>query len=101
MTEPLLGVEGLSAHYGRIEALRGISLHVNEGEIVGVVGPNGAGKSTSLLCIAGAVPISSGTVTFGGESIRGKRPEDIVRKGISLVPEGRHILHRLTIDGTA
>lgn len=94
----ILTVEDLSVSYGKIRALRDVNLEVPAGEVVGVVGPNGAGKSTLLLAIAGALPKLSGDIRFEGESIRGLRPERIVRRGIGLVPEGRHIFHRLTVD---
>jgi branched-chain amino acid transport system ATP-binding protein len=94
---PLLRIDNLAVSYGRIAALRGISLEVNEGEIVAVIGPNGAGKSTMLLSVMGAVPAKSGQVILDGRSILGMSPERIVRQGISLVPEGRRIFSRLTV----
>jgi branched-chain amino acid transport system ATP-binding protein len=93
----MLRVENLVVRYGSITALKGISLHVDQGEVVGVIGPNGAGKSTLLFAVAGAVPVASGDVNFDGRSLVGERPERIVQQGISLVPEGRHIFHRLTV----
>jgi branched-chain amino acid transport system ATP-binding protein len=93
----MLSVDRLTVRYGSITALHGISLDVADGEIVGVIGPNGAGKSTLLLTIAGAVASAGGEVTLDGKSILGERPERLVAKGISLVPEGRHIFHRLTV----
>jgi branched-chain amino acid transport system ATP-binding protein len=94
----MLSVDRLAVRYGSITALHGISLDVAEGEIVGVIGPNGAGKSTLLLTIAGAVAAASGEVRLDGQPILGERPERLVAKGISLVPEGRHIFHRLTVQ---
>ena len=93
----MLEISNLVVRYGSILALRGISLEVNEGEIVGVIGPNGAGKSTMLMTSAAAVTAAEGDVQFEGKSVLGERPEDIVGRGISLVPEGRHIFHTLTV----
>lgn len=97
MTAPFLGVEELSVAYGAIRALRDVSLHVEEGEIVAVLGPNGAGKTTLLRAITGTVRAQSGRISFRGEPITGASPESLVRRGISLVPEGRHIFPRLTV----
>ena len=94
----LLLVEGLHVHYGRLAALRGVSLSVDEGEIVCVVGPNGAGKSTTLLAISGALTPTSGSITFAGQAIHGRSPEAIARLGISQVPEGRHVFTSLTVE---
>lgn len=93
----MLSTEGVHAAYGAIVALQGVSLNVEEGEMVGVVGVNGAGKSTLLKVISGIVKPTEGTVTFQGELIVGQVPESIVRKGISLVPEGRHVFPSLTV----
>jgi branched-chain amino acid transport system ATP-binding protein len=93
----MLEVESLVVRYGSIAALKGVSLSVDRGEIVGVIGPNGAGKSTLLLAIAGDVTAAAGEVRFEGDSLAGERPERIVQRGISLVPEGRHIFHQLTV----
>jgi branched-chain amino acid transport system ATP-binding protein len=94
----VLKIEHLHVHYGRIAAVRGISLHVEEGEIVTLVGPNGAGKSTTLLAIVGMARPTSGRITFGSDSLVGEPPENIVRRGISLVPEGRRIHATLTVE---
>jgi branched-chain amino acid transport system ATP-binding protein len=94
----MLVVENLHVHYGRVAAVRGVSLEVNAGEIVCLAGPNGAGKSTTLLAITGAVAALAGSVRFDGVSIRGTAIEDIAAAGISLVPEGRHIFGTLTVD---
>lgn len=93
----MLRVDGLKVHYGRIAALHGIHLEVGQGEIVSVVGPNGAGKSSLLNTISGAVRPSAGAVVFKHEQVTGLSPEAIVRKGISLVPEGRRIFTKLTV----
>jgi branched-chain amino acid transport system ATP-binding protein len=93
----MLLVEDVHAAYGAILALRGVSITVEEGELVGVVGVNGAGKSTLLKVISGVVKPVKGTILFHGESIVNRTPESIVRKGISLVPEGRHVFPSLTV----
>ena len=94
----LLSVADLHVSYGRVPALRGVSLKVRRGEMVGVVGPNGAGKSTLLLTIAGVLRPVQGGVQLGDESLVRQAPEDIVRKGVSLVPERRHIFAQLTVE---
>ena len=94
----LLSVADLHVSYGRVPALRGVSLKVRRGEMVGVVGPNGAGKSTLLLTIAGVLRPTQGGVQRGDESLVRQAPEDIVRKGVSLVPERRHIFAQLTVE---
>jgi len=94
---PLLAVADLEVRYGAVAALRGVSLHVAPGEFVAVVGPNGAGKSSLMLAIAGAVRPQAGRIEFRGASLLGASLEDIVRRGIALVPEGRHIFGALTV----
>lgn len=94
----MLLVENLHASYGAILALKGVSLEVQEGELVALIGVNGAGKSTLLSTIAGILRPVAGKITFRGESLIGKSPEEIVRKGISLVPEGREIFSSLTVE---
>ena len=98
MTEPLLRVEGLRVAYGRITAVRDVSFQIAEGEFVGLIGANGAGKSSTLNAIAGIVPVAAGKVMFAGSSIRGEAAERIVRRGVSLVPEGRQVFTRLTTE---
>ena len=99
MTEaPLLAVEGLDVVYGRVPAIRGLSLEVAAGEIVGLIGPNGAGKSTTLHAIVGLVPCSAGDVRLAGRSLRGRSPEQIARSGIALVPEGRRIFGGFSVE---
>jgi branched-chain amino acid transport system ATP-binding protein len=93
-----LSVEKLSVRYGAVEAVRDLSLEVKPGHIVGLIGPNGAGKSSTLLAIMGAAPVSGGDVKFDGQSLVGRRPEDIARRGIALVPEGRRIFGELTVE---
>ena len=93
-----LVVERLSVRYGAVEAVRGLSLEVRPGEIVGLIGPNGAGKSSTLHAIMGAVPVSGGAVRYDGRSLLSRRPEDVARRGIALVPEGRRIFGELTVE---
>ncbi len=94
---PLLEVDNVHAGYGAIEALRGVSLSVEEGEVVTLIGSNGAGKSTTLRSIAGLTPARSGTVRFAGEDITRVPAEQIVGLGIALAPEGRHTFPRMTV----
>jgi branched-chain amino acid transport system ATP-binding protein len=93
----MLRIDQLRVTYGRVPALHGISLHVDEGETVALVGPNGAGKTTTLAAVFGLVAIESGSIEFEGESLVGARPEQILRRGLALVPEGRHIFGSLTV----
>jgi branched-chain amino acid transport system ATP-binding protein len=94
---PALELRELAVRYGSVPAVRGLSLQVDAGEIVGLIGPNGAGKSSTLHAIIGAVPRAGGEVLLHGRALRGK-PEEIVRAGVALVPEGRHIFPGLTVD---
>jgi branched-chain amino acid transport system ATP-binding protein len=94
---PLLEVSDIHTYYGAIEALKGVSLTVEAGEVVTLIGSNGAGKSTTLRSISGLTPARSGTVTFGGEVITGIPAHDVVGKGIALSPEGRHTFARMTV----
>lgn len=93
----LLKVENLCSGYGKVDVLFGISFSLSEGKSLGIVGPNGVGKSTLLKTIAGEIVPKSGVVTLLGEDITGKKPEDIVRLGLSLVPEGRQIFSGLSV----
>ncbi|MCP9486010.1 MAG: ATP-binding cassette domain-containing protein [Gaiellaceae bacterium MAG52_C11] len=94
---PLLAVENLTVHYGNVAAVQGISLEVEESELVGLIGANGAGKSTTLATIAGFLAPASGRVELEGRSLVGDTPERIVRRGVALVPEGRHIFGTLSV----
>ena len=93
----LLEVSDLHTHYGAIEALKGISLTVDAGEVVTLIGSNGAGKSTTLRSISGLTPASRGTITFAGEDITRVPAHEIVIRGIALAPEGRHCFPRMTV----
>ena len=93
----MLKISDLFVNYGNVAALCGVSLEVGAGEIIAVIGPNGAGKSTLLLAIAGVVKARSGSVKFDGNDIALMQPEALVSKGLSLVPEGRHIFGSLTV----
>ena len=95
---PALAVEALEVRYGGVSAVRGLTLEVGEGEIVGLIGPNGAGKSTTLHAIMGAVAAAAGDVRLRGVSILRRTPEDVARAGIALVPEGRRIYAELTVE---
>jgi len=94
----MLRLRNVEAGYGKLRVLTGVSLHVNKGEIVTIIGANGAGKSTLLRTLAGLVKPTSGSATLDGAEIIGHRPEDIVRLGLSLVPEGRSTVPELTVD---
>ena len=93
----LLEINDLVVRYGEIEALRGVSLKVEEGQVVTLLGSNGAGKSTTLRAISGLAKPTSGGILFDGKSIAGLGPEAIVRLGISHVPEGRRVFPGLTV----
>jgi len=94
---PLLEVSDIHAHYGSIEALKGVSLTVDEGEVVTLIGSNGAGKSTTLRSISGLTPVSSGRVLFEGGEITRVPAHEVVGHGIALAPEGRHCNPRMTV----
>ncbi len=94
---PLLEVSEIRTHYGSIEALKGVSLTVEEGEVVTLIGSNGAGKSTTLRSVSGLTPASSGTITFAGEDITRVPAHEVVVRGIALAPEGRHCFPRMTV----
>jgi branched-chain amino acid transport system ATP-binding protein len=96
-TDALLAVEGLTVRYGPIEAVRGLSLNVKQGEIVTLLGANGAGKSSTLGAIVGLVPVAGGSIRFEGREIGGLATEAIVRRGIALVPEGRHLFRNMSV----
>ena len=97
MNDTILTVKDLTVHYGGIEAVKGISFEVHEGEIVTLIGANGAGKSSTLRSIAGLVKPAGGEIIFRGDNITGRDSAVIVKKGITMVPEGRRIFPDLTV----
>jgi branched-chain amino acid transport system ATP-binding protein len=94
----MLKIDNLEVAYGNIRAIKGISLEVNQGEIVTLIGSNGAGKSTTLRAISGILKPKSGSITFNGERIEGGEGHDIVAKGICQSPEGRRIFPKMSVD---
>jgi len=98
VSAPALELEELEVRHGAVLVVRGLSLTVDRGEIVGLIGPNGAGKSSTLNAIMGAVRPAGGDVRLDGVSIVGRRPENVARAGIALVPEGRRIFAELTVE---
>ena len=94
----MLLIENLSVSYGAVQALKDVSIEVPHGSVTAVIGANGAGKSTLMRTLAGLEKPQSGQVTFNGEVINGRKPEDIVRMGIALVPEGRSTIPELTVE---
>lgn len=94
----MLSITGLDVAYGGIAAVRDLSFDVGRGEIVGLIGPNGAGKSTTLNAIMGLVKPRHGDIRLAGTSVVGRKPEDVARSGIALVPEGRRIFADLTVE---
>jgi branched-chain amino acid transport system ATP-binding protein len=94
----MLKIDNLEVAYGNIKAIKGISLEVNQGEIVTLIGSNGAGKSTTLRAISGILKPKSGSITFNGERIDGIEGHDVVAKGICQSPEGRRIFPKMSVD---
>ncbi len=94
----LLAVEGVFSGYGGLDILRGVSIRVEEGEIVTIIGPNGAGKSTLMKTVFGILRPSQGSIRFKGEEIGGRKPHEIVRKGISYVPQSENVFPSLTVE---
>jgi branched-chain amino acid transport system ATP-binding protein len=97
-TAPILALRQLEVAYGGIQAIKGIDLVIGHGELVCLIGANGAGKTTTLKGICGLQPIKSGTIHYQGESIAGKPPYQLVRRGLAMVPEGRGVFGALTVD---
>lgn len=93
----MLSLSDITVHYGMITALKGVSLTVARGEIVALIGANGAGKSTTLMTVSGVTKPTSGSITYDGEFVSGLQPHEIVKRGISQVPEGRRIFPQLTV----
>jgi branched-chain amino acid transport system ATP-binding protein len=94
----MLEVENLSAGYGLVQILWNVSFNVNENEIVSIIGPNGAGKTTLVRTVAGLIHTKTGNIRFNGEEIENLPPYEIVKKGITLIPEGREIFPRMTVE---
>jgi branched-chain amino acid transport system ATP-binding protein len=97
MAKTLLKVSGLKVAYGGIQAVKGVSFEVHEGELVSLIGANGAGKTTTLKAITGTQPAASGEIEYLGQSIKGQGPWDLVKQGLVMVPEGRGTFTRMTI----
>ena len=97
MAKPMLKIDDINVYYGAIHALKGISLEVDEGEIVTLIGANGAGKSTTLRTISGLLKPKTGAIEFQGQNIAGVPAHEIVKRGISQVPEGRRIFAEMTV----
>ena len=93
----MLSINNLHVHYGAIHAIKGISLEVNDGEIVSLIGANGAGKTTILHTISGLVKATSGEITYNGVNLRATAPNRIIKLGMAHVPEGRHVFSRMTV----
>ena len=98
MNEPALVLDDVRVRHGAVDAVRGLSLEVHSGEIVGLIGPNGAGKSSTLHAVMGMAPLAGGDVRLNGRSLRGRSPEQVARAGVALVPEGRRIFAELTVE---
>jgi len=94
----LLEIQGLAVHYGGIRAVKGIELAVGEGEVVCLIGANGAGKTTTLRALAGLLPIAAGGISYAGEDLAGVPVHQRVRRGLAMVPEGRGVFPRLTVE---
>jgi branched-chain amino acid transport system ATP-binding protein len=99
MNKPvLLKVSGLKVAYGGIQAVKGVDLEVHEGELVSLIGSNGAGKTTTMKAITGSLPINAGEIQYLGKSIKGRGAWDLVKEGLVMVPEGRGVFTRMTIE---
>lgn len=95
---PMLSLQNVSAHYGKIQALHNVSLHINQGEIVTLIGANGAGKTTILGTLCGEPRATQGTISFDGKIITDWQTARIMREAIAIVPEGRRVFSRMTVD---
>lgn len=98
MANPMLTLQGVSAHYGPIQALHNINLHISQGEIVTLIGANGAGKTTLLSTLCGEPRATSGTIVFDGKNITDWQTAKIMREAIAIVPEGRRVFSRMTVE---
>jgi branched-chain amino acid transport system ATP-binding protein len=97
MSTTMLKITGLKVAYGGIQAVKGVSFEVNEGELVSLIGANGAGKTTTLKAVTGTQPAAAGDIEYLGRSIKGQGPWDLVKQGLVMVPEGRGTFTRMTI----
>ncbi len=97
MAQPLLKVSQLKVGYGGIQAVKGVSFDVHEGELVSLIGANGAGKTTTLKAITGTQPVADGSIEYLGKTINGQGAWDLVKQGLVMVPEGRGVFARMTI----
>jgi branched-chain amino acid transport system ATP-binding protein len=97
MSTTLLKVSGLKVAYGGIQAVKGVSFEVRQGELVSLIGANGAGKTTTLKAVTGIQPVASGEIEFMGRAIKGQGAWDLVKQGLVMVPEGRGVFSRMTI----
>jgi branched-chain amino acid transport system ATP-binding protein len=95
---PLLELHAVDVRHGSVAAVRSLSIHVHEGELVGLIGPNGAGKSTTLHAVMGVVPVSAGEILVDGVPVAGRAPETIARSGVALVPEGRRVFASFSVE---
>src|SRR5665647_885026 len=95
----MLRLKNINTYYGKVHALKNVSLHLDEGEIVTLIGANGAGKTTILNSISGVTSASAGEIVFCGEAVTALPPDKIVQRGISQVPEGRQVFKQLTVEG--
>jgi len=94
----LLEVDDIHAGYGKLEILRGVSLRVESGQVVSIIGPNGAGKSTVFKTLFGLLPVRQGRVRFDGEDVTNRTPADLLRRGMTYVPQGRNVFPLMTVD---
>jgi branched-chain amino acid transport system ATP-binding protein len=94
----LLEVDDIHAGYGKLEILRGVSLRVESGQVVSIIGPNGAGKSTVFKTLFGLLPVRQGRVRFDGEDITNRQPADLLRRGMTYVPQGRNVFPLMSVD---
>jgi branched-chain amino acid transport system ATP-binding protein len=94
----LLEVDDVHAGYGKLEILRGVSLRVESGQVVSIIGPNGAGKSTVFKTLFGLLPVRQGRVRFDGEDVTNRTPADLLRRGMTYVPQGRNVFPLMTVD---
>ncbi|MGV3493820.1 MAG: ABC transporter ATP-binding protein [Ramlibacter sp.] len=98
MSATLLKVSGLKVAYGGIQAVKGVDFEVREGELVSLIGSNGAGKTTTMKAITGLLPLADGDIEYLGKSVRNRGPWDLVKQGLAMVPEGRGVFTRMTIN---